>query len=121
MIESANLPTPIFNTPEGKAIYNRWRAFSFVSVDKEDENFTIFRRFYDWSIANGFVIGARLIRIDVEKPWSSHNCEWRLPKVKDTLDHGELEAAYDWNRVVNVFRRYYGMEPFPERGVNNGS
>ena len=98
-------------TPEWKILYNRY--FNIGSQRYKDI-FATFLEFYDWSMANGFVLGAKLVRRDPTKPWTLDNCRWGMPpEKKSTLWGDEQREAIDkWNKTVNRIRIHYGLTPF---------
>ena len=98
-------------TPEFQFLYNKWRQ---VLRHPYNDAFYEFMDFYNWSMSNGFVLGAKLTLIDTSKPYSPSNCAWMPPKERVPDIHGEeREAAIaKWNETVNRFRIHYGMKPF---------
>ena len=96
-------------TPEWKSLYSKWRQIKKCSHSKE---FSRCQDFYDWAMANGFEIAAKLELLDDSKPYSPDNCRWKPPEVKKTF-YTEEEKRWiaKWNKTVNVIRRYYGMKP----------
>ena len=48
----------IKKTPEWKALYGIWKR---LHREKTPPEFTTFVPFYEWSIQNGFFVGARLL------------------------------------------------------------
>lgn len=97
-------------TPEFKNLYNRYHS---CNSSKYREAFATFQEFYDWSMANGFVIEARLSRIDDNKPYSPGNIRWTLTTKDRTALYGEerKEMIERWNKTVNRIRIHYGLKP----------
>ena len=104
-------PPEIRETPVGKHLYGVWLRIR-MKRSPEFENYT---DFYAWSMANGYREGTLLQLLDEEKDYSPDNCVWR-PANTDGRFFGEAarEWVAKWNKTVNRFRVYYGMEPFPE-------
>lgn len=96
-------------TPEWKALYSKWRQIKKCSHSKE---FSRCQDFYDWAMANGFEIVAKLELLDDSKPYSPDNCRWKPPEAKKTF-YTEEEKRWiaKWNKTVNAIRRHYGMKP----------
>ena len=101
-------------TPEFQFLYNKW---SKVLRPPHCDAFYEFMDFYNWSMSNGFVLGAKLRLIDESKPYGPENCFWEAPK-KDRLGWSEDERAWIslWNKTVNRIRVHHSMEPFAEKG-----
>lgn len=98
-------------TQEFKILYGRYYS---SGTTKYREAFATFQEFYDWSMANGFVNGARLGRKDPNKPYCKENCIWEPPIEKKSVywaDERE-EAIKKWNATVNRIRVHYGLKPF---------
>ena len=95
-------------TPEWKSLYERFRKI------KDDATFNDFLEFYNWSMANGFEMGVKLIREDISKPFSPENCRWSAPAERKPDLHGaERETAIKkWNEAVNRIRVHFGLKPF---------
>lgn len=98
-------------TPEWESLYSRYNMWP-TNVYKQ--LFDNFLDFYNWSMANGFAIGAKLVRWDVEKPYTPDNCRWVLSenkKIKVTIAERD-EFVARWNKSVNRIRVHYGLQPF---------
>ena len=98
-------------TPEWKSLYGRYNSFN---NRKYRQLFGSFQAFYDWSMANGFAMGARFDRLDPSKPYTLDNCCWVLndaSMLRMTADE-RTEAIKKWNETVNRIRVHFGMKPF---------
>lgn len=97
--------------PERKSLYTKW-----VNTPKESfcPEWQTFQPFYDYWMAQGYVLGERLHRLDPLKPFGPDNCVMRQEIGRQYFANEEKNWMIGWNRTVNVIRRYYGMEPFPE-------
>lgn len=101
-------------TPEWNPLYDKWGS---IRKRPHSEDFELFQDFYNWSMANGFVIGARLKLLDAGKPYSPDKCRWMRPGTEQN-EYSALQKQQiaNWNRAVNRLRVHYGLEPFPEKG-----
>lgn len=99
-------------TQEFKFLYNKWR---WLMRQPHVKAFDVFQAFYDWSMENGFVIGAKLERRNDNKPFSPLNCVWTSPRCK-RISHTDEDKAWIslWNETVNRIRRHFGLEPIGE-------
>lgn len=101
-------------TPEWQPLYNKWK--SVLRLPHSDA-FYEFMGFYNWSMANGFVLGAKLKLIDESKPYGPDNCLWAPPVDEvPVLTQKDREWMSLWNKTVNRLRVHFGMEPFAEKG-----
>lgn len=91
-------------TEHGVSLYNAWRT---VRRHPHCEEWEYFPTFYDWSLQNGFAMGARLQTKDADKPFSPDNCEWLLLQKHDRAE--ELRWIKQWNKTVNRIRKHYGL------------
>lgn len=81
--------------------------------------------FNDWSIANGYVDGMSINRIEEDKDYCPSNCEWitlnNNAKYKSSTSliyvDGEVHTGKDWARIIglnenciNKYVRKYGLE-----------
>lgn len=96
-------------TQEWKFLYNKWR---WVLKQPHSEEFKKFPTFYDWSMAKGYMTGAKLERLDATKPFSPKNCLWVHPAIKQRpYTEEDMEMISRWNKTVNRIRRHFGMPP----------
>lgn len=103
------------STPEWNELYNKWKWMR-GNGSQYSEKFEQFVTFYNWSMANGYVSGARLKRLDDSRPYSPANCLWVHP-VEDRAYTEEQKAwIAKWNKTVNRLRRYFGIETFDYEG-----
>ena len=101
-------------TPEWDPLYDKWRN---IRKCPHSEDFERFQGFYDWSMANGFVIGARLKMLDANEQYSPDNCQWTQPDTeRSEYSAIQKQQIANWNRAVNRLRVHYGYEPFPVKG-----
>lgn len=105
-------------TPEWKFLYAKWCLIRKSQYGKEFERFN---DFYSWSLANGFVMSAKLTRLDKSKPYSPENCQW-IPHAAKQIVFSEEDRQWiaKWNKAANRIRRHYGMKPLPGTEVGNG-
>jgi hypothetical protein len=98
------------DTLEWKCLYSRYNA-TRTSIYRDV--FPTFQQFYDWSMANGFVCGAKLGRIDTSKPFIQDNLMWTMPEGKQAKQFRieVQESIKRWNDTVNRIRANYGMKP----------
>ena len=100
--------------PEFRYLYDKWRRMRKLPHSKRFERFL---DFYEWSMANGFVMSAKLRLVDESKMYSPDNCFWERPADKRPFYSEEAVAWIDrWNKAVNRIRVYYGMEPLTQKG-----
>lgn len=98
-------------TPEGTALYAKWRNIGRCG---RCEEWDIFNVFCEWSMANGYQIGMQLKRFDGRKRFGPDNCYF--DKVNGNHQYGKisLEQRYRWNKTVNRIRAHYGLPLFEE-------
>lgn len=106
---SYTYPERMIKTDEGKALYAIWRRVRHNACDA----FQAYPDFFEWAVGSGYVLGARLRRLDETIEYRPDNCSF-LPSFEGrkplTLD--ERVRANEWNKTVNKIRRVYGMKPF---------
>lgn len=101
-------------TPEFKYLYAKWARIRKLPHSKR---FDRFLDFYRWSLANGFVMSAKLRLLDESKMYSPANCRWERPEDKQPFISEEDKAwIARWNEAVNRIRVYHGMEPLEQKG-----
>ena len=101
-------------TPEWKSLYGKWR---YLLKRPHSAEFNEFLNFYQWSIANGFELGARLDLLCDSEPYSPDNCQWMPPADKQCINREGVPELIDlWNNTVNRIRRHYGMELIGQKG-----
>ena len=101
-------------TLEFKTLYGRYKA---PKSSKYRDIFPTFQAFYDWSMENGFMYGAKLEIKDYSKPLTPDNCRWVMPAIKTTKITVEDKNDFvdRWNKTVNRIRVHYGLEPFENK------
>ena len=93
-------------TESGKRLYYYWKQVRKKSYSPE---WDLFPNFYEWAMANGFILNAKLCLIDATLPYSPDNCVW---KVKEAPEEGiSRKRADEWNLAINRLRKQFGMEP----------
>lgn len=104
------------STPEWRELYSKW-VWLRKSGSQLCEEFKQFLEFYNWSMANGYVSGDRLKRMDENAPYSPENCMWVHP-AEECRYYTEEQKAWiaKWNKTVNRIRRYFGIETFDYEG-----
>ena len=98
-------------SPEWRHLYGQWLA---IRKSKFGNEFELFNDFYNWAMSNGYVFGARLIRIDQNKPFGPNNCfHYLKPKPEQKPDFVPMDEQWirKWNETVNRIRIHYGMKP----------
>lgn len=101
-------------TPEFQYLYGKWARMRKLPHSKR---FDRFLDFYNWSMANGFVMSAMLRLRDESKMYSPANCFWEQTADKKPFFSEEDKAwMAGWNKAVNRIRVYYGMEPLKQKG-----
>lgn len=97
-------------TPEFKTLYRRYYS---PTSHKYREAFGTFQEFYDWAMATGFVLDARLACKDPDKPYTPDNLIWTMPQMKQVDKYGieVQESIKRWNETVNRIRVHYGLKP----------
>lgn len=103
----------------GLKLYSKWRKSVKDDCDPAFKNYLVF---YDWALSSGYQPGMRLVKLNPYEPYSPENCVWewmRSPLIIPGGEDGKQEFCNRWNKTVNVFRRHYGLRPFPIEGMNN--
>lgn len=98
-------------TDHGRRLYEYWRT---VHRGTDSIEFETFPGFYEWSMQNGYTIGARLFRYDPDEPFNPDNCFWEPTKgkiVNQKYVCRDFPREKQWDDVVNRIRQHYGMEP----------
>ena len=104
------------STPEWGELYNKW-IWMRKSGSQYSVAFAQFMDFYNWSMANGYAIDARLKRLDEKKPYAPDNCLWVHPEEERSGYTAEQKAwIAKWNKTVNRIRRHFGIETFDYEG-----
>ena len=107
----------VFYDPEmrqsdhGRRLYDYWRK---VKKDTDSEEFMEFPDFFNWAMANGYTVGAKLFRYDAEDPFSPENCFWvsRSDCANGaTSPPRDREWEQKWDETVNRIRVHYGIKP----------
>ena len=101
-------------TPEFQFLYSKWR---WLRKQPNSEDFKTFLIFYEWSMENGYIAGAKFERRDESKPFSPDNCLWVYRETKKAYSEEEKEWIKLWDKMVNRIRKHYGMQPIPEMEV----
>lgn len=104
-------------TEHGSKLYSYWKNVHRATDAKEFEEFI---DFYNWSMLNGYTLGARLFRYDTDEPYSPDNCFW-VAKGERAIEQGYPPHRYptrekQWDEVVNRIRLHYGMAPIHSSG-----
>ena len=101
-------------TLEFKDLYGRYKA---PKSSKYRDLFPTFQQFYDWSMANGFVCGAKFECKDYSEPLTPDKFQWIIPTAKMTKITVEDKNDFidRWNKTVNRIRVHYGLEPFENK------
>ena len=102
----------IKETPEFQFLYSKWL---WLRRQPHSDDFKTFLIFYEWSMANGYMTGAKFKRRDPSKLFSPDNCLWVYRETNQkAYSEEEKEWINLWNKTVNRIRRHYGMKPHPE-------
>ena len=64
----------IIHSDTGSKLYKVYRQMAHKGVCQEWEDYLTFK---DWAMMNGYEAGVKIMRLDVEKPFSPENCEIR--------------------------------------------
>ena len=101
-------------TPEWQFLYGQWAKMRKLPHSKL---FDRFLDFYNWSMANGFAIPAKLRLVDESKMYSPANCLWVHPADNQhSFSAEQKESIEKWNKTVGRIRAYYGLEPLEQKG-----
>ena len=101
-------------TLEFKSLYGRYNA---PKVRIYRDLFPTFQQFYDWSMANGFVCGAKLERMNYSEPLTPDKFIWIIPEATMTkiTDADKNDFIDRWNKTVNRIRIHFGLAPFDNK------
>lgn len=101
-------------TDHGRRIYGYWKRIRKHEVAPE---FVEYPSFFKWAMANGYRIGAKLLRYDEDKPFGPDNCYWLsheecvgMKQSKAPTINRNLAWERHWDETVNRIRRHYGMK-----------
>lgn len=101
-------------TPEWRYLYVKWRD---IRKRPHSKRFERFLDFYNWAMANGFIISAKIRLVDESKPYSPDNCRWERPAdSQPCYTAEEKESIEKWNKTVGQIRAHYGMKPLEQKG-----
>lgn len=100
-------------TESGKRLYYYWKQVRKKSYSPEWDSFP---NFYEWAMANGFILNAKLLLIDATLPYSPDNCAWKTKEVPE--ESISRKRADEWDAVVNRIREQMGLPPL--KGAKNG-
>lgn len=96
----------------GRRLYSYWKNKVHRNTDSPD--FVVFTGFFEWAIANGYTVCARLFRHDADEPFSPDNCFW-VPCSERVGQEYKLTRnrmwEQKWDETVNRIRLHFGMEP----------
>lgn len=100
-------PREMRETEIGSRLYQAWkrmRRYPHLAA------WDYFPTFYNWSVHNGYSIGAWLRQIDDSKEYGPDNCAWYFSnEPKDVVI--DYEWAEKWDKTVNRIRKHYHMKP----------
>ena len=98
-------------TEHGRRIYAYWRR---IRMDEFSPEFEEFPGFYHWAMENGYTVGARLLKYDLDEPYTPDNCFWLARedwKIGDAEEQRNRAMEQKWDATVNRIRLHFGMEP----------
>ena len=97
-------------TEHGSRLYAYWKRIRGKGISQAFEKFT---DFYQWSMKNGYTIGAKLYKHEPDEPYDPDNCFW-VPRSEwvENQTPTSRDRAFEekWDKTVNRIRNYYGME-----------
>ena len=87
-----------------------------------DEWLNDFKKFYDWSVKNGYDGKLSIDRINNDGNYEPHNCRWANPKIQSTNRrtnriieiNGEKKCLSEWLEINNISSTTF------YRRINNG-
>ena len=95
----------------GRRLYRYWKI---VRHETDSQDFVEYPDFFKWAMANGYTLGAKLLRYAAEEPYSPDNCFWVArsePVNEGAENHRDREWEQKWDEAVNRIRTHFGMEP----------
>jgi hypothetical protein len=98
------------NTPEGDALYCKWKR---MASEGRAQCWSRFGAFYEWAKGEGYCKGDNILRIDESLPWGPDNAyvrEYGLDLVYRIGRNKDFIAR--WNKTVNRIRAHYGLPLF---------
>ena len=101
----------MIHSEHGRRLYAKWKR---LREDEHSPEFEQYHDFYNWAMANGYTVGAKLFREYESEPYSPENCYW-VPHEAWAFTTKEMrrdpEWEKSWDATVNRIRLYCGMEP----------
>lgn len=112
MPAAKNTYTPEMRDSEhGRRLYRYWID---IHNDTDSVTFAEYPGFFEWAMANGYTVGAKLLRHDESKTFTPENCFWVTPselKAMRAEKDPDKQWMRLWDRTVNRLRRHFDMEP----------
>lgn len=89
--------------------YSRYKDYGGRGIDISP-TFMDFRKFYEWSISNGYQNGLQIDRINNNLGYSETNCRWVTPKInmRNKRDNrmikafGQTKTLSEWCEIFNM-------------------
>jgi hypothetical protein len=94
-------------TPEGKALWIKWRNARPAGLCREWKDFEVFKK---WALAHNYSSETLLKRYNPDLPHSPENSYFR-PSQKRGTNSVTQDQVEKWNETVNRIRVHYGMKP----------
>lgn len=95
-------------TEHGARLYETWKRIRKFPYDPAWNSFPVF---YDWAMAEGYILGDRLVRLDESRPYGPDNCYWK--DLHDDAVSVQWVGAWceKWDQTVERLRKHFGLPP----------